>query len=456
MLTQAANAVARVFRPLAKQFFPAAGGMEAGGFVPAFWPINYWQSAYRPLPFGGSATVQACISAYAQTSAMCAASHWRREANGGRTRVDTSPLSRVLRSPNAYQSISDFMLNLLGMLYEEGNAYALCRRDARFQITELHLLDPRQSAARVATNGEVFYHLAGNEIVDRIFGGENLAAVPARDVLHLRLNARRHPLQGESPLCAAMTEVAASNALVAQALAYTSNQGRPSGVIETELKLTEIETRELRERWNAISQGANAGGTPILSSGLKWKAVSVNSRDAQLAEMLQISDQRIASVYRVPLPLLSLLSGNGPQGATEQQMLYWIATGLGFALNHVEEAIGRLFGLAGWPDDYVELDTASLERSAFKDRIDGLVKGVQGGVFSPNEARAIEELPPAPYGDEPRVQQQVVPLSAWEQTANQAEPAAPPEPAPPAGGAEEDEGDAAERAIRAYRAARAA
>ena len=276
LLTQAANAVARVFRPLAKQFFPA-GGMEAGGFVPAYWPINYWQSNYRPLPLGGSATVQACISCYGQTAAMCAPSHWRREANGGRVRVETSPLSRVLRVPNPYQSISDFYLNLVGMLWEEGNAYALARRDARFQIFELHLLDPRQSAGRVATNGEVFYQLGGNEIVDRIFGAENLEAVPARDVLHLRLNARRHPLQGESPLSAAMTEVAASNALVAQALAYTSNQGRPSGVIETDLKLTEAETRELRERWNAISQGANAGGTPILASGLKWKPVSVNS-----------------------------------------------------------------------------------------------------------------------------------------------------------------------------------
>lgn len=413
MLTQAANAVARVFRPLVKQF----GGMEAGGFVPAYWPINYWQSAYRPLPLGGSATVQACISCYGQTAAMCPGTHWRRDDKGGRSRVDTSPLSRVLLAPNSYQSISDLFLNLVGMLYEEGNAYALARRDARFQITELHLLDPRQSAARVASNGEVFYHLAGNEIVDRIFGSENLDAVPARDVLHLRLNARRHPLKGESPLVAAMTEVAASNALVAQALAYTQNQGRPSGVIETDLKLTEAETRELRERWNNISQGANAGGTAILSSGLKWKSVEVNSRDAQLAEMLQISDQRIASVYRVPLPLLSLLSGNGPQGSTETQMLYWISTGLGFCLNHCEEGIGRLFGLAGWPWDYLEFDTAALERSAFKDRVDALARGVQGGVFAPNEARATEELPPVPFGDEPRLQQQVVPLSAWEQMA---------------------------------------
>jgi hypothetical protein len=47
-----------------------------------------------------------------------------------------------------------------------------------------------------------------------------------------------------------------------------------------------------------------------------------------------------------------------------------------------------------------------------KDRIDMLVRGVQGGVFSPNEARAEEDLPAVEYGAEPRVQMQVVPLSA--------------------------------------------
>jgi hypothetical protein len=53
-----------------------------------------------------------------------------------------------------------------------------------------------------------------------------------------------------------------------------------------------------------------------------------------------------------------------------------------------------------------------LLRSAFKDRIEGLVRGVQGGVYSPNEARNEEGLDDVKFGEEPRVQAQVVPLSA--------------------------------------------
>lgn len=114
--------------------------------------------------------------------------------------------------------------------------------------------------------------------------------------------------------------------------------------------------------------------------------------------------------FRVPMQILGI--GTGPYGSTEALMQQWVASGLGFCLNHVEEAFGQMFGLDGQPDEYVEFDTDALLRSAFKDRIEALVRGVQGGVFSPNEARNKENLDSVKDGDEPRVQQQVVPLSA--------------------------------------------
>ena len=78
----------------------------------------------------------------------------------------------------------------------------------------------------------------------------------------------------------------------------------------------------------------------------------------------------------------------------------------------MEEAFGLTFGLRGQPDEYIEFDTDALMRAAFKERIEALVRGVQGGVFSPNEARNKEGYDDVKFGDEPRVQQQVVPLSA--------------------------------------------
>jgi HK97 family phage portal protein len=432
-LTRAWGAISRVFRPRAKQLLgPGYLLPTSGGWIPTNWPINYWQTGRDPLPYGGSAIVYACRSAYSQTIAMCPGTHWQSDKDGGRERVTSSALSRILRKPNSYQSGSDFFLYLADCLYGEGEAYGLALRNARFEIAEIHLMDPRRCWPRVAATGDLFYTLSGNEIVERLFTGypSALEAVPARDVLHVRFPDKRNPLKGSPPLESAMLEVAVSNAMVMQALAYAANQGRPSGVIQTDMTFgnNKEAVDKLRQSWNEQTQGVNAGGTPILTSGLKWIPSVVNSRDAQLAEMLQISDQRIATAYRVPLPLLSLMNSQGPQASTESLMAFWVSTGLGFAANHIEDAFGRLFALKGWPDDYLELDLEALLRANFRDRIEGLARGVQGGIFSPNEARAKEDLPAMPYGDEPRVQQQVVPLSAWDK----APPATPAPNAPPA------------------------
>lgn len=455
--------LSRIFKAPVVKTAGDSGYQLLAGWLPAAWGSswNWWQMGYDPIPSTTTAVVQACVSSYAQTIAMCPGAHWRKAWDGGRERVTVSALSRVLKKPNSYQTISDFLLNAARWLYTEGNAYALAVRNNRFEIESLHLFDPRSSGARIAVTGDIFYHLGGNEIVERMFSSAGshgaLSYVPARDVLHLRLDTPQHPLQGEPPLTSALMEVAASNGMIRQALAVTANQGRPSGVIETDLQLNADQVRELRQRWNEQTQGVNAGGTPILTAGLKWSSVADNSRDAQLAEMLQITDQRIATVYRVPLSILSLSSGTAPQGSTESLMQFWMATGFGFCANHIEEGLGRLFGLSGWPDEYVEFDTSALLRSNFRDRIEGLAAGVKGGIYAVNDARAAEELPAVEGGDEPRVQQQDVPLSAWGQAppappAPPAGPAADPAPAAPA---TNDQNRAnAESAIREFRAAR--
>ena len=402
-----------------------------GGWLPAGSPWNWWQEGTVPdTGFDSSAMVEACLSAYSQTVAMCAGDHWRSNEKNGRDRVTTSALSRILRHPNDYQSPSDFMLNATRSLYAEGNAYALALRNDRYEISELHLMDPRLSYPQVAVTGDVFYSLGGNSVIDRQLIGEQLI-VPQRDVLHVRLNATRRrypfPLVGDTPLGSALQDIATSNAMTKQQIQFYLNQARPSAVLTTDLILDKDQVQFIRDRWDEQSRGLKAGGTPILTAGLKPMMLSSNSKDSDLAEVMKLTEQRIALAFRIPLQILGL--GGTTMGSTEALMLQWISTGLGFALNHIEDAFGLLFQLKGQPDEYVEFDTKALLRSAFKDRIAGLAQAVQGGIFSPNEARASESMDEVKFGDEPRVQQQVVPLSAAAAIpAAPASPGAPPQP----------------------------
>lgn len=390
--------------------------------------LNWWQLGEDVQGTGRSAMIEACIGAYSQTVAMCPGNHWRLEEDGGRERVTTSALSRILKAPNAYQTMSDFLLNGVANIYDEGNMYALAFRNSRYEVIELHLMDPRQCDVHVAYDGSIFYSLSGNDVIDRML--DYPALVPARDVLHIKLASRRHHMmKGESPIVAAARDVAAGNAMMAQQLAFYLNQARPSTVLSTDMTLDKDQVDLLRQRWDDQTKGFKAGGTPILTAGLKPTAMpSISANDSQLAEVLKMSDQRIALVYRIPLQVLGL--GGTNFNTTESLMQSWLATSLGFCLNHVEEGFGKMFGLDGYPDEYLEFDTSALLRSAFKERIEGYARAVQGGIFSINEARNEEGYGDVKFGDEPRVQQQLVPLSA----AAAIQPAKPGE-VPPAPGA---------------------
>jgi HK97 family phage portal protein len=297
-------------------------------------------------------------------------------------------------------------------------------RNDRFEVAELHLMHSRASGVSVAPTGDVFYHLAGNEIIEARVDPNALAAVPARDVLHIRLNCPRHPLIGESPLLSALPDIAAAGAMTQQQLRFYMNQARPSFVLSTDQGLTKEQTALLREAWNEQSRGMATGGTPILSWGLKPHVIAAEQGEGAWSDQMKGSDSHIALALGVPLQVLGLGTTTTP---TETVVNGWLSGGLGFILDNVERAFDRLFRLPGWPAEYIELDTAALLRVNERERIETAAAAIKGGVDTVNEVRADRERPRVTGGDDIRVQQQDVPLDWHEQQKQLAEQAEPPE-----------------------------
>jgi phage portal protein BeeE len=262
--------------------------------------------------------------------------------------------------------------------------------------------------------GEIFYEIGENPLLNLPSLAGNSLIVPARDVLHVKLATPRNPLIGETWLSSLAPELATDNAIHASSAAFSGNMSRPSGVLTTDLPLKQPDMEILRERWNEQSKGMNAGGVPILSHGLKFQPISISAADAQIVEQQKLTDAKIASVFGVPAILLGLHQPVTNKSA-EAIMAEWLASGLGFVINHIETAFDKFIGLNDVPTgrEWTEFDTYVLRRSMFKERIDGLAAGVLGGIYSPDEARALEGYASVKDGAgvEPRVQQQVVPLS---------------------------------------------
>ena len=136
-----------------------------------------------------------------------------------------------------------------------------------------------ESRPQLAETGDIFYTLAGNEIIARALGGQNLI-VPQRDVLHIKLTTSEarypFPLMGEGPMIAAAMDAATSGAISTQQLNFYLNQARPSAVLSTDLVMDRAQVEDLRQRWDEQSRALNQGKTPILTSGLKipWRVDS--------------------------------------------------------------------------------------------------------------------------------------------------------------------------------------
>jgi HK97 family phage portal protein len=405
----------------------------SGGILP--WssvPWNFWQCDLDPVGYPASSIVEACVWAYIRAIAQLPGSHKREIADGGTETITTSALSRLLRTPNGYQTPSDFLVHLIRSLLYTGNSYWIAQRNERREVVALHWTDPRACRVREVpivdqSFAEVFYEIGDNPLVAFDPFRAGTIVIPAREVFHVKLATPRHPLIGETWLAALAAELAQRGAITRAQTTYAANT-RPSGLLTTDLVLTAAQVDELRARWQTQSAQMAEGGVPILTAGLKFQPVTMSAEDSQTIEQLKLTNAAVAAVFGVPAILLGI-GDTATQKSAEAVMAEWLAAGLGWLINHVEVAFDAFIGLNAVPAgrEWTEFDTRALLRSLYKERIEGLVRGVQGGIYSPNEARALEGYGAVKAGAEPRVQQQVVPLSfALEPPKPPTPPALPP------------------------------
>ncbi len=394
------------------------------GWLNTSWDPGWWQQNCQPLNFSGiNGTVEACVSALSQTAAMCPAFCIQQEGNGANTRLRGSNPERVLSRPNDYETRSLFINNVIRSVYFEGNAYAVATRDDRGAVSQLHLMDPRATQAVMdPTSGEVYYYASPKQNQPFDFDDELDRVFPSRNVFHLRLYTDRDPLKGVTPLRAVSASTQANSAMLGHQATFFSRMSRPSGILSTEETLTGDQIDMLRQKFREQSAEIDSGGIPVLGGGLKFQQMGLSSQDAQLADAFGMTVQDISRAFRVPLPIINDMTGSTFNNA-ESLMTWFLASGLGFLLESLEQEFARLFSLPFGRK--MEFDTTVLLRSDWKTRMEALGEGSSKGIYALNEARAKEGLPPVDGGDLPMIQQQMVPLNWHEMQA-----AKPPEPAP--------------------------
>lgn len=350
--------------------------------------------------------VWACINLLAGTQASLPLMPYRTAAKGARTVATDHPLYRVLHdSPNSLQTAVDFWEFICASIELWGNAYARKVRSGR-EIVGLIPVMPQLVQVTNLGNGRLRYRWSDQ--------GQSYD-LTNEDVLHIR-GLGGNPLGGMSTLAFGARAFGLAIATDRAAGATFKNGLRPAGVLTFEKFLSKEQRDEVRETLAERFLGAmNAGRPLVLEGGTKWASLGMNPKDAEMLQSRAFNIEEICRFFGVPPFMIGHTEKTTSWGTgLEQQTLGFQKFALRRRLKRIEQALEKQLLT---PEDraagvIIEFNIEGLLRGDSKARAAFYQSGLNNGWMTINEVRALENMPPVPGGDVPRMQSQNVPITA--------------------------------------------
>lgn len=345
----------------------------------------------------------ACVNLVAGTIASLPLMVYR-PSGGGRDVASDHPLYRLIHdSPNYDQTALEFWEFACAAIELRGNFHALIERSGAKIVALTPIYAP--VAPRRERDGSIWYRWSED---GRSYNMSD------RDVFHVR-GFGGTPLGGLSTLSVGRNAFSLATAIDRAAGTTFRNGMRPSGVIAYDKFLTPEQRSVAETRITEKYVGAmNAGRPMILEGGMKWGSLSISPDDAQMLESRGFSVEEVCRFFGVPPHMIGHTSKSTSWGTgLEQQSIGFQRYALRRRLKRIEQAIGkqlltqedRTRGIV------VEFNLEGLLRGDSAARSNFYASALNNGWMTINEVRALENLPPVPGGDVPRMQMQNVPIT---------------------------------------------
>ena len=372
-----------------------------------------WQRGIS-VPMGDALdhpTFWACVTLIASDIAKCGFFLAAKDKNGILTPAESPSFSPVLRKPNYYQTRLQFYASWSQSLDTRGNFYALKERDGKGSVVALYPLNPDRVRVAVSPSGDVFYAL-GQDLLAGV--SEASAVVPAREIIHDRINTFYHPLCGLPPIYAAGSVIARGRQVIENSTKLAARGFQIGGIITSPDVISPENAAKFEEMWQAQYAGPqNAGKIVVLGGGLKYEEPpAMTGVEAQIVEQLGWDDKKICGILHVPAFMVE--AGDPPAYNNVDSLLqqYYSqaiqvrAEGMELSL---EEGLGTNVGAT---DYEVEFDKDALLDMDSAAKLERAEKGRKAGILTINEARKIFNLPPVKGGDTVYLQEQEHSLAA--------------------------------------------
>lgn len=219
--------------------------------------------------------------------------------------------------------------------------------------------------------------------------------VAASDIIHLRGAFSR------CPLTLAREAIATAHVMEAHASRLFKNGARPGGVIEFPKGLGDEGLKKMKAAWRAAHEGSeNTGKTAILWDGAQFKAMTLNSTDAQFLELRKFQILEIARAFRVPPSMLFELD-RATWSNSEQMGFEFLTYTLEPWLQALEATLSRALFTPEERNTYrILFDRDDLTRASLTERATAISSLISARVLNPNEGRHWIDLAPYTGGNE--------------------------------------------------------
>lgn len=244
----------------------------------------------------------------------------------------------------------------------------------------------------------------------------------AEDVIDVPFLLKRDQLSSYSPITNGSQAIALALAMNDYAGNFFAGGGVPPLALTGPLPQgADALQRAMGDIHRAID-AAKQSNKPVfpMPPGHELKQVGFDPQKGQMTDARRFQIEEIARIYNLPPVFLQDLT-HGTFSNSEQQDLHLVKHLISQWAKAFEEEVNlKVFGRKSG-GRYVEHNLDSLQRGDFLSRMNGLGQGIQNGLLTPNEGRALENRPALPNGDDLMIQGATVPLGSQKIPQNPAQ-----------------------------------
>ncbi len=182
----------------------------------------------------------------------------------------------------------------------------------------------------------------------------------------------------------------------------TFRSGVPAGYLKvTQGGLTETQANALKAKWMA-AHGGDEASIAVLNATTDFSPLSWSPVDAALAEVKRLNISDVAYAFGMAPETLGVTMGNS---ATYSNVAQWFEAHRDFALSPWIAALEGVLSSLVPEGTRVEVNLDAYTQPDLATRIDAYAAAITAGLFTVDEARAREGLPPLSPADQEEEEQ---------------------------------------------------